>query len=131
MRPSAKDNAKALWLATRDMSDADGAVTVANFADAMRKKGLASTLADVLATLPNAIDEADTDRHVTIASARELDDATVSAVLGAIDAPKNAQVVRTVDSSLIAGVRVRTIDRTIDATAKRSLEEFRKNLSRT
>ena len=129
-RATAKEQAKALWLATRDMDEREATKAVGRFAADLVKKGLGTTLADVLAAFPKAAEEAGIDRRVQVASARALSDETVTKLLAAIGAPERAEVVRTVDPSLIAGVRVRTVDRTLDATAARSLQEFKKSLTR-
>src|SRR5690606_18928510 len=117
MTLSPKNLARALYLAARDESDADARAALTNLMAAARRSGLVSALPAVLAVLPQVMEEVDALRRVTVESSVEIDQAVaVKAVAKAGIKADPADVVRAVVPELIGGFRIRTPDRTIDAS---------------
>lgn len=131
MRLTPKDMARALYRAARQAPNKDAASFAANLVEAARARGLERSLPDVLAALPAVMEEVDAECRVTLESAHEIDDATASAALAAAGiATENVDVVRRVDPELIGGIRIRTGDGVVDATARRAVDDLTRAVRR-
>ncbi len=126
MKLSPKDWARALYEATKTLSDKEAAARISRFAQSLVAQGLGSLLPAVVEALPSAANAADGIEEVTVESAHELSPRTVEEILRAagIDHRKAAVDRRTVPE-LIAGVRIRRRDSVIDASARRLLAGIR------
>jgi len=131
MRLSPKDLARALYLATRQEPEKKAGDFVKNLTEVAKRRGLERSLPDVLAALPAAMEEIDRESRVTIESATALSDETAEKALAAAGiSTENVDVVRRVSPELVAGIRIRTRDGVIDATARRTLDDLAKTMRR-
>ena len=131
MKLTPKDMARALYQAARQASKKDAASFAANLVEAARARGVERSLPDVLASLPAVMEEVDAEFRVTVESAHEIDDATAHAALAAAGiSAENVDVVRRVDPELIGGIRIRTRDGVIDATARRAVDDLARTVRR-
>lgn len=130
MKHDPQHYAEALYLATRDKSDADTDMAMTRFIDLMTERGLTSLLPAVLDALPDVADRSEGIEKVSIQSARELPKKTIDDVLDALGIdPKASRIEREVRPELIGGIRIKRSDTVYDATLKRRLTRLKAHIN--
>lgn len=130
MKHDPQHYAEALYLATRDKSDADTKEAVARFMGLMEERGLTAILPAVLDALPAAADKSEGIEKISIQSARELPENIIGDALDALKIdPKAAHVEREVQPELLGGIRIRKADSVYDATIKKRLTRLKAHIN--
>lgn len=120
--------ARALYLATRQRSEAEARRLVSRFAEVVVRRFGRATLTKVLERLPDQADRLDGRETVRIESARELAPETVAEVLRSLGLPPDQTEVRKeIKPELIGGVRIRRADTLIDGSIRRQLDRLRQS----
>ncbi len=127
MALSPKEYARAYYLAVRDKPKPEVVKTAARLTSLLKERGVVRLLPQILRALPAAIEDADSDRRVTIESASTLTDATVAAILSAIGAD-DAETVRVVSPELLGGFTIKRKDSIIDVSVRGKLAKLRQGL---
>lgn len=123
-----RDYAAALVSAVSGRDEKDVPAAVARFVAAMRRRGLAVFLPQVLAALPRVLRER-AHGVVKVESVRPLTEEETAAAVRALGLkPEEVTVEAFVKAELLGGVRVATGDRVLDATAKRRLADLARRL---
>lgn len=119
--------AQALYLMTKDRSEAETTRVIGRFLTYVTTRFGPLAPARVLERLPAAVKKADGIEDVLLESARKLPAATIRKILDdlGIDAAK-AEVTTRINAGLIGGVRVRRRDSVFDASIKNKLSELGK-----
>lgn len=127
-----RDYATALYLAARGQDEAAAAATVRRFTSKLRARGLGALLPRVLKALPAVAAAAEGRPTVIVEAARKPARADLERVIAALGLdPAEVDIEQRTAPATLGGLRVRTADRVLDATAARRLADLGRALGAT
>lgn len=120
-----RDYASALYRAVRGKGKKDVDAGISGLIAALKARGSVRLLPQILAEMPEAINDAEAVNRITIETAHELDDKMIQRIAQASGALEDADVQQVVKPELIGGARIKKHDVTIDASVRGKLERIR------
>jgi F0F1-type ATP synthase delta subunit len=131
MKTTAKELARAFYLAAREADEKDVPKLTKSFVEVAKSRGFTALLPGVLTALPAAIEEIEARTRVTITTATEISEADAAkAVAAAGIEAEGREIIRVVDAEAIGGIRIKTQDMVVDATVEKFIAELKQQFAK-